>query len=233
MRAGIIQSNYIPWKGYFDFIDSVDVFILLDDVQYTRRDWRNRNRIKTRDGLRWLTIPVDVKGKYFQRIDETRIARHDWIDEHLAALRHAYAAAPYFSGEWPEVAKIYETVRGQPMLSNVNERFIKALCSRLEIGTALRRSSDFDPAAGKNERLISLCRQAGADVYLSGPAARDYIDEAAWNAAGIEVQYKSYDGYQVYPQLHPPFEHGVTILDLLFNAGPEARSYLKSERETA
>jgi hypothetical protein len=228
MRAGIIQSNYIPWKGYFDFIDDVDVFILLDDVQYTRRDWRNRNRIKTKDGIKWLTIPVDVKGKFFQAIDETAIAGPAWIDEHLSALRHCYGKAPFFQREWPWIAQTYESCRGELLLTRVNERFIRAICARLGITTEIRRSTEFELTPGKNERLIHLCRQAGADQYLSGPAARGYIDENEWNAAGISVRYKSYGGYPDYAQPFPPFEHAVSVLDTIFCTGPQARRHLKS-----
>ncbi|MGA7747823.1 MAG: WbqC family protein [Candidatus Aquilonibacter sp.] len=226
-RVGIIQSNYIPWKGYFDFIASVDEFVLLDEVQYTRRDWRNRNKIKTADGLRWLTIPVDVSGKYLQSIDETRIANPDWADEHLASLRHAYARAPHAKEQWPWIETLYAGAKALPMLAAVNELFIRAIVGRLGITTKISRSSDYAGTPGKNERLMAICRQAGASVYLSGPAAAAYIDQTLWNAQGIDVEFKSYERYPEYPQLHGPFEHGVTILDLFFNLGDEAQAYFQ------
>lgn len=226
-RVGIIQSNYIPWKGYFDFIASVDEFVLLDEVQYTRRDWRNRNKIKTADGLRWLTIPVDVSGKYLQSIDETRIANPDWADEHLASLRHVYARAPHAKEQWPWIETLYAGAKALPMLAAVNELFIRAIVGRLGITTKISRSSDYAGTPGKNERLMAICRQAGASVYLSGPAAATYIDQTLWNAQGIQVEFKSYAGYPEYPQLHGPFEHGVTILDLFFNLGDEAQAYFQ------
>jgi hypothetical protein len=227
-RVGIIQSNYIPWKGYFDFISCVDEFILFDDVQYTRRDWRNRNKIKTKDGLKWLTVPVESKGNYFARVNEIRLLDHKWIDEHKSSLRHAYGRAPYFHEEWPWVESAYETCRKLSHLSDVNATFIHAICSRLGIGTAIRSSSEFEILEGKNERLISLCLQAGAKEYVSGPAAREYIDERLWSAAGISVSFKSYAGYVEYPQVHGQFEHGVTVLDLCFNVGGQAGKYYKS-----
>ncbi len=227
-RVGIIQSNYIPWKGYFDFIASVDEFVLLDEVQYTRRDWRNRNKIKTVDGLRWLTIPVDVSGKYTQSIDQTRIAEPGWAHEHLASLRHAYARAPHAKEQWGWIEGLYEAAATLPMLTAVNELFIRAIAERLGIATRISRSTDYAGAPGKNERLMAICRQAGASVYLSGPAAASYIDHALWNAQGVNVEFKSYEGYPEYPQLHGPFEHGVTILDVFFNLGDEAPAYFRA-----
>lgn len=226
-RVGIIQSNYVPWKGYFDFIASVDEFVLLDEVQYTRRDWRNRNKIKTADGLRWLTIPVDVSGKYTQSIDQTRIAEGGWAHEHLASLRHAYARAPHAKVQWAWIEGLYERAATLPMLTAVNELFIRTIAQRLGITTKISRSTDYSGTPGKNERLMAICAQAGASTYLSGPAAASYIDEALWNAQGITVEFKSYEGYPEYPQLHGPFEHGVTILDLLFNLGDEAAAYFR------
>lgn len=227
-RLGIIQSNYIPWKGYFDFIASVDEFVILDDVQYTRRDWRNRNLIKTKDGLKWLTIPVEVKGKYTQSIYDTSIANGAWTNEHLATLRHTYARAPHFQETWEWLQPSYEACARESKLSAVNVCLLRAVCERLDIATPIRLSSEFELVDGKNERLISICVQAGATEYLSGPAARDYMLPELWESAGITVDYKSYGGYPEYPQMYPPFEHGVSVLDLLFNTGAQARSYLRN-----
>lgn len=226
-RLGIIQSNYIPWKGYFDFIAGVDEFVLLDEVQYTRRDWRNRNKIKTPDGLRWLTIPVDVSGKYTQRIDETRIADPHWASEHLATLRHAYARAPHMKDQWPWIEELYHRAAGLELLTDVNELFIRAVCERLGVTTKISRSTDYHTTEGKNERLIGICVAAGADAYVSGPAAATYLDVPCWNQRGIAVEFKTYDGYPEYPQLHGPFEHGVTVLDLFFNAGTGAAALFR------
>jgi hypothetical protein len=230
-RLGIIQSNYIPWKGYFDFIDSVDEFVLLDDVQYTRRDWRNRNLIKTADGARWLTISVDVKGKFTQRIDETRIADKAWSQSHLSALQHAYGRAPFFRDEWDWICELYQSVQSEDLLSQVNHRVISEICKRLDIRTPIRRSTEFSLMDGKNERLLAIAKQTGATEYLSGPAAGAYLDAAQWRAEGVEIFFKSYEGYPEYRQLHGSFEHGVTILDLIFNTGPNCRHYLKSARD--
>jgi hypothetical protein len=229
-RLGIIQSNYIPWKGYFDFIASVDEFVLLDEVQYTRRDWRNRNKIKTNDGLRWLTIPVDTKGKYDESIDSILVAGHEWTASHAAALRHAYGRAPHFRAEWPRIEGLYEMARGIERLSEINVLFLQSLCERLGISTLIRSSRDYATTGGKNERLISICKAAGATAYLSGAAAKDYLDSTLWSQEGISVEFKSYDVYPEYPQLYGDFVHGVTVLDVLFNTGSEARSFVVTQR---
>jgi hypothetical protein len=227
-RVGIIQSNYIPWKGYFDFIAACDEFVLLDEVQYTRRDWRNRNRIKTTSGLQWLTIPVEVKGKYEQRIDEVRISNATWAGEHLRALQLVYGRAPHFREVWPFVEALYASVSQEPFLTRINETMIRSVAGFLGIATPIRRSDEFATIEGKNERLMSICVQLGANEYLSGPAARAYIDVSSWRDNGIEVRYKSYAGYAEYPQLHPPFEHAVTVLDVLFNAGRACDEYVRA-----
>lgn len=227
-RVGIIQSNYIPWKGYFDFIARCDEFVLLDEVQYTRRDWRNRNRIKTKSGLQWLTIPVEVKGKYEQRIDEVHVSNPFWASEHLRTLQLAYGRAPRFREVWPFVETLYASVSRESLLTRINETMIRCLAQFLGITTRIRRSDEFTTLEGKNERLMSICTQLGATEYLSGPAARAYVDESSWRHNGIEVRYKSYTGYAEYPQLHPPFEHAVTILDVLLHVGHTSSEYIRA-----
>lgn len=225
-RVGIIQPNYVPWKGYFDFIHSVDAFVLLDDVQFTRRDWRNRNKIKTAHGLQWITIPVEVRGKYDQAIDQTQVADSQWVAHHLTTLEHAYRRADAFSSQWGRLRELYESVSDVVSLSEINRRFIETICGWLGITTPIFSSRELGGSGTKNERLISLCKALGATSYLSGPAARAYMDEAAWSGAGIDVEYKSYEGYPEYPQLHGQFEHGVCILDLLLNVGDDAAGFI-------
>lgn len=226
-RVAIVQSCYIPWKGYFDLINLVDEFILYDDRQYTRRDWRNRNRIKTPQGSQWLTIPVEVKGRYEQRIDETRISDPNWADGHWKALTHNYASTPFF-GEYRDGLEALYRRADDPSLSVVNRLFLGELCAILGIETRLTWSTDYDAEGAKTERLVSLCRAAGATHYLSGPSARDYMDESLFEEAGIELEYMDYAGYPEYPQLHPPFDHAVTVLDLVLNTGPDAPLFMKS-----
>jgi len=225
-RVAIVQSSYIPWKGYFDLIRATDEFILLDDVQFTKRDWRSRNRIKTKDGLAWLTIPVQSKGRYTQTITETVVSDPDWARRHWQTIHGAYARAPYFAA----YARPFEQLYGGPLpdrLSEINRAFIDALCHALGITTPITWSSEYHPRQGRNERLLDLCVKAGADEYLSGPAARGYIDEAAFAAAGVSVVFADYLGYPEYPQPYPPFEHFVSALDLIFCGGPRAVDFMK------
>ena len=229
-KVAIVQSNYLPWKGYFDLIGLVDEFILYDSVQYTRRDWRNRNLIKTPQGLQWLTIPVVVGGKYHQRIDETRISDPEWNVKHWKALAHAYRRSPYFEAYRARLECLFLDCR-ETYLSKINHRFLVTICDILGIATPLACSTQY-PSQGddKTERLVGLCRAAGASVYLSGPAARNYLSPELFAAAGIELRYMDYSGYPEYPQFHGTFEHGVTILDLLFQCGPTAPHYMKFPR---
>jgi hypothetical protein len=224
--VAIVQSSYIPWKGYFDLIRAADEFILLDDVQFTKRDWRSRNRIKTKDGLCWLTIPVHTKGRYQQRIMDTTISDPSWCERHWQTIQGAYARTPFFDAYAPRIKSVYERPPSD-RLSDVNRSLIEAICQAMAITTPIRWSSEYHPGEGRNERLIDLCVKAGATDYLSGPSASGYVDEAAFASAEITVHFVDYSGYREYPQPYPPFEHAVSALDLLFCTGPGARDYLK------
>ncbi len=226
-KVAIVQSNYIPWKGYFDLINLVDEFILFDDMQYTRRDWRNRNKIKTPDGLMWLTIPVQVKGKNLQKIRETVISAPGWNRRHWKSIVHNYSRAKYFHAYRELFEELYLGCN-ERFLSRINYRFLTAICEILDIDTKLSWSMDYHLIEGKTERLIDLCKQAGAIEYLSGPTAKGYIDEELFRSEGMTLRYMDYSGYPEYNQLCPPFDHHVSIIDLIFNEGPDAPKYMKS-----
>jgi len=223
--VAIIQSNYIPWKGYFDVISAADEFFLYDTVQYTRRDWRNRNRIKTAQGAQWLTIPV--QGSRTQRICDVQIGDPLWAQRHWRTLSQAYARAPYFAEYRDEIESLYTSVP-ERTLSAINERFIRALCGLLGIATPIAHTVDDTEHETKTEKLVAICVEAGATEYLCGPASRDYIEGWRFDEAGIALAYADYSDYPEYPQLFGPFLHEVTVLDLIFNTGPGARSYMKS-----
>lgn len=225
--VAIVQSCYIPWRGFFDLIKRADEFVLFDDVQYTRRDWRNRNQIKTAQGLKWLTIPVDVKGKYLQKIKETRIADPEWATNHWQTIRHAYGKAAGFSEFGPALEELYLGCE-ETMLSMVNYRFLAGINRMLDIPTRLSWSSDYQLEDEKSERLLSICKQAGATHYLSGPSAKSYLDENLFRQEGVEVIWMDYSGYPEYRQLYPPFEPHVSIVDLLLNEGAHSRQFLGS-----
>jgi WbqC-like protein family len=223
--VAILQSNYVPWKGYFDVMAAVDEFIIYDDAQYTRRDWRNRNRFKSPSGIRWLTIPVQVKGRYLQTIAETVTTDQDWTARHWATLSGWYRRAPYFADYKDALEAAYLGLEARH-LSEINRRFLELLADLLGISTPLRSSSEYGGAGNKTERLVKICQAAGATRYLSGPAARDYLDEQMFAAAGIVVDWMAYEGYPDYQQLYPPFEHHVSVLDLILSVGPSAPQYL-------
>lgn len=226
-RIAISQSNYLPWKGYFDLIASVDEFVLYDTAQYTRRDWRNRNKVKTRDGVRWITVPVQVKGRYTQAVYETYLDGTAWATEHLAVLRHSYARATAFSDVFPWLEELFAAAP-RTTISELNLYLLRAICERLDIVTPLRMSSEFELADDRNERLLGICEQLGATEYVSGPAAKAYFDEGLFAGRGLSVRWKSYAGYPEYEQPFAPFEHGVSIVDTLFCTGASAPSYIRS-----
>lgn len=225
MRVGIIQSSYFPWRGYFDFINSVDLFIFYDDVQYSKNGWRNRNRLKTPDGLRWITVPV--RGRSLkQQILQTEIDdRDDWRRRHLSLYKEAYGKAPFFK----DALVLLEGLNGESdkTISELNIRLIKSVCAYLEITTPMKRSSEWSLEGAKTDRLLDLLRQVKAKTYLSGGSADEYLEKDKFREAGIQLEYKTYD-YEPYPQLWGAFEGSVSILDLIANCGPEARSFLSS-----
>ena len=228
-RIAVVQSNYIPWKGYFDLINFVDEFVIYDDVQYTRRDWRNRNIIKTQHGLHWLNIPVQVKGKYLQKIYDIKIDNPHWGRKHWKTIYHSYSRTPYFDLYKKQFKNLFiETLETENLLNKINYRFICEIMCCLGISTPLHFSSDYNLPEGKTERLVNLCLQLGATNYLSGPMARPYLDTDLFNHYGIQVEWMDYSGYHAYTQPFPPFEHKVTILDLLFCNGPDSQYYMKS-----
>ncbi len=225
-KVAILQSNYIPWKGYFDMIAAVDEFIIYDDMQYTKRDWRNRNQIKTPQGVQWLTIPVQVKGKYFQSIRDTEVNGFEWAEQHWNKLELNYRKAPYYDEVSSWLKPLYFSQQ-YSHITHINLAFIKAICNYLSITTTITHSWDYALNEGKTERLADLCTQAAATGYVSGPAAKDYIDESVFTDKCISLSWFDYTGYSEYSQLWGEFAHGVSILDLLFNCGKDSHRYMK------
>lgn len=226
MKIIITQSNYIPWKGFFDSMALVDVIVLYDDMQYTKRDWRNRNLIKTPQGLTWLSIPVEVKGKYFQKINETVISDKNWALDHFNKLNQNYKNAKCYKEVIPWIEDLYKKCQFE-FLTEINQYFIENINQYLGINVKIIRSEEFKLAEDKTERLVNISKELGATEYFSGPAAKIYMDESKFEKENIKVNYFDYSGYSEYDQLHGKFEHGVTIFDLIFNEGKESNSYLK------
>ena len=229
-KIAILQSNYIPWKGYFDIMGSVDEFIIYDEMQYTKNDWRNRNKIKTTNGLIWLTIPVKIE-KLNQKINETKIADNKWYIKHKNSLQTNYGKATKFKECKDFIFNIYEQASRLDYISEINYTFLNEINKFLKISTKISFSTDYNIGDGKTERLINICKQSNSNIYLSGPSAKNYIDEALFTKNNINLEWFNYIGYKEYKQLHPPFEHCVSILDLIFNTGEDAYKYLKSTRK--
>lgn len=228
-RVAVLQSNYIPWKGYFDIIHDVDLFIFYDDVQFTKNDWRNRNRIKTARGAEWITIPV---GQDLKRlVCEVELKDPAWQAKHWRTLKQEYGRCVHFGRYRAWFEDIY-LGRRWATLSELNQYLVRHIaCEFLGIHTEFADSRRWAAEGTKLDRLLDLLARCGAKRYVSGPAARDYIDAARFDAAGIWLEWKSYAGYPEYSQLHPPFEHGVSIIDLLFNVGPDAPDYIWGRRD--
>lgn len=226
--VAIIQSNYIPWKGYFDIIHDVDMFIFLDNVAYTHRDWRNRNCIKTSNGLHWLTVPVgSARGRV---IDEVIIQDHSWQFNHWQNIRQYYSNAPHFSTYRSFLEEVY-TSRRWTRLSELNRYLIQEISTRiLELPTQFVDARYFNPQGHKLDLIIDILMKSGCRHYVTGPNTRDYIVTERFEEIGVELIWKDYSGYPEYPQFFPPFDHAVSILDLLLHVGPDAPQYIWGSR---
>jgi hypothetical protein len=229
-RVAVIQSNYIPWKGYFDIIHDVDLFVFYDDVQYTKNDWRNRNRIKAPNGPMWLTIPT---GSDIDRlVCDVRLTDTRWAAKHWKSLKQFYSVTPHFKRYEAFFQDVY-LGRQWDHLSQLNQHLITAIATDLlGVKTSFSDSRVYAAQGSKLDRLLDLLEKTGTRTYVSGPAAQDYIQEERFAQQGVNVIYKSYAGYPAYPQRFPPFEHAVSIVDLLFNAGPDTPYFIWGWRES-
>jgi len=225
----ILQSNYIPWKGYFDLIASVDEFLIFDEVQYTRRDWRNRNKIVVQGTVKWLTIPVKTKGQYLGSIEEIETDGNGWAEQHWKTISYAYGRAPHFALYRPVLEAAYLKAADLRLLTEVNELFLRILVELLDIATLLTRANVVPrTTTSPTDRLVEICVGRQTTEYVSGPAARAYIENEKFADAGVALKYADYSDYPVYEQHATAFEHGVSVLDLLMRCGPAAREHLKS-----
>jgi hypothetical protein len=218
LKIAIIQSCYIPWKGFFDLIGQCDEYVIFDSVQYARRHWHNRNKIKTPNGVVWLTIPVRTKGEFDGSIEEIQIEK-PWAQKHWQSIEMAYTKAPHFKEVAPAIHRMYLKAANEMKLTSVNEIFLMELATMLGLKTRITRDSAYPKIGQKTDRLLNIALAAGATQYLSGPTARDYLSVPTFNNAGVSVEWMDYSNYPEYPQLHGEFSHTVSILDLLFNLG--------------
>jgi hypothetical protein len=233
MKVVILQPSYIPWRGYFHQILQADLFIFYDDVKFDKNGWRNRNRIKTPQGLKWLTIPVHQKGieRYHTPINQVEINwDRDWITSHWNTIEMSYHKAPFFDDFSSELSPFYKQ---KPIrLAEFTIDLTIKIAELLDIKSPdFLCSSELKEIHGeKTERLIQILKYVGANRYLSGPSARSYLDEDMFKKAGIQLEYMVYD-YPEYPQFYPPFEGQVSILDLLFMVGCNALDFIHNVNE--
>ncbi len=225
-KVAILQSNYIPWKGYFDMINMVDLFIFHDDIQYTKQDWRNRNLIKTPNGLRWLTIPCG--SDEHRLICEVQLVDHSWQLKHWRTIENNYAHAKYFDCYREFFREIYLGTHWEN-LSDMNQFIVTRIAKDiLHVSTEFDDSRHYNLESRKAERVKELLSNCGGTEYVSGPSAKQYLSEEALAEVNVRVEWMDYSSYPEYPQMYPPFEHNVSIIDLLFNIGERATEYLKS-----
>lgn len=220
----VLQPGYLPWLGFFDQLLRSDIFIYYDDVQFDKHGWRNRNRIKTPTGPAWLTVPVNHKGKPL--VNEIEINNQlAWAKKHTGTLKQQYAKAPYFNEYFPRFEEIL--CRDWSKLADLDIVLIETICEILEITTRRIRSSELSVQGDKNQRLINFCLKFNVNTYLTGDAARGYLDEDAFKSHGISVAYQRYE-HPIYRQQYDDFVPFLSIVDLLFNEGPSAKQIVRN-----
>lgn len=225
MKAALLQSNYIPWKGNFDLIRSVDVYVIYDEVQYTKNDWRNRNLIKDNQGnLQWLTIPVRVESSS-QSIADTTIPNPKWKKKHWRSIAQNYAKSAYFKTYGPILENLYDTCP-DGKLSDVNRHFLYGICRILGIETKIIDSKELSLTGDRQEKIVDMCKKLDVDTYLSGPAAKSYIETSLFTKNKVSVEWMDYSRYPKYQQCFGDFRHDVSIIDLLLNTGPNSSDYM-------
>ncbi len=234
MRLVLLQSNYVPWKGYFDLIHSSDQVIIYDTRQYTKNDWRNRNQVRMQGKLHWLTVPVRVSGRFGQRICDTEVASTGWAPKHWKTILQAYRRRPFFERYADGWERAWHEVGEMPLLTDINIHLLRRMMSDLSIATPIRRDTDVkglgvvldDASLSASDAVLRTCLHVGADEYLTGPSGLGYLDVDAFDRQGIRVVEADYSKYPNYAQDSNAMVHAVTVLDLLANAGPSASGHL-------
>jgi hypothetical protein len=220
----VLQPGYLPWLGFFDQLRRADVFVYYDDVQYDKHGWRNRNRIKTQTGPLWLTVPVRHRGLGLPSIADVEIDRRTaWPRKHVVSIRQAYANAPFLGDYLPALEELLQ--RSWERLVDLDIAVVDLMASWFGLAPRIERSSALTIGGDKTERLVNICRHFGASTYLSGAAARDYLDVARFEQSGVHVEWQQFD-HPVYPQLHGAFIPYLSALDLLLNCGSAASAIL-------
>ena len=227
MRVAIHQPQYLPWLGYFDKIDQVDLFVILDNVQFKKNEWQNRNRIKSAQGWQWMTVPV--LHHHPENICDVQINnREDWNRKHLHALEINYRRAPFFRNYHPFFQDLYN--KEWLTLDVLNRTTVEFLMEALGIKRPVLLASRMKLRDEPTDRLIDICRVVGADTYLTGKGGENYLALDRFEEANLQVVYQNFQ-HPVYAQLYGPFEPALSAVDLLFNCGPQSLSIIRQGRE--
>ncbi len=217
MKVAIHQPQYLPWCGYFNKIINCDVFVFLDDVQYKKNEWQNRNRIKNKNGTIWLTVPVHYR--FGQKINEVYIDNKIlWRKDHLKSIEYNYKKAKYFDDFFPVIENLLK--KEYDLLVDVNIESIKIILSYLGIEKKIIKSSELKVEGEKTNRLINICKKLSADVYISGVGAKEYLVVEEFEKNGIKLIFQNYTTPN-YPQLYGDFIPNLSIIDMIFNIGKE------------
>jgi hypothetical protein len=234
MRIAICQPTYLPWLGYFDLMDQVDRFVLLDTVQFEKQSWQQRNRIKTPTGLQWLTVPVVFRGRLGQKVEEVEIRDVEFRRKHLRAIELNYSRSPFFQKYFPALSGIFEEIGATAHLAELNFRLIRWLAEILEVRTPLVPASSLGAEGKRTELLASICRKLGANQYVSPIGSAEYLlaEIDVLSDIHVETVFHNYD-HPNYGQLFPPFLAFASVIDLIFNEGDRAMSIIRSGRNEA
>lgn len=226
--AVITQSNYMPWRGWFEMLAQSDIWIVYDTVQFTKRDWRNRNIIRVNDGPQWLTIPVSSKGKYTQLICETEVSESEWFTVHKRKLLSTYCKFPYIADLTSLLNQIDPLVVESIFLTDINTHIASVILKYLGVSIEIVDARKFQVTGNASERLVQLCQHVNADNYLTGPAARDYMETDLFIHSGIEVKWMDYS--KLPTDIHGQAESGeYSIVDLIAREGAlSVRKYIPS-----
>jgi hypothetical protein len=225
----VLQPGYLPWLGFFDQMQRADAFVFFDDVQFDKQGWRNRNRLKSPQGPVWLTVPILHKGRTGQNINQVEInSAVDWAGSHIRTIRQLYARAPFIDLYLPELEETL--MREWHYLVDLDLELIGLFCQWLGLDRPTYRASELGIGGDRTTRLLNLCRHFKADTYLSGDAARDYLDEDLFKESSIRVEWQDY-AHPTYPQLHGDFISHLSILDLILNVGKSSLDTLSLRHE--
>lgn len=220
----ITQPNYIPWKGYFSNMRNVDYLVIYDDVQYTKRDWRNRNYLITNNGPSLISIPVITKGRFYQKINETKVSDKNWYKKHWKFIENNYKKTKFYNYYSEIFYSSYHNIETD-IISEIDLIFIKKIIELLGLNIKILKSSELNIIGDRNTRLLNICNSLNCSTYVSAPAAKSYLNENLFKENNIQVEYYNYNKFKEYKQNWNGFDHKVSILDMFFNLGPETVNY--------